>query len=137
MALVEVGQDLGVAAAPEDVTVGDEPGAHVLVVVELAVLHPPDVARLVRERLVTALDVHDAEPPDAEGDAVRLVGAAVVRAAVRHRVGHAVEDVGRNHLTWLTAELDDTADPAHPASDASRAGKSHRPPPGQIAAVTT
>ena len=87
--------------------------AELVVVVELAVLDRPDRAVLVRERLVAALDVDDAQPPDAERDAGRRVRAAVVRAAVRHRVGHPVEDVGRDDPSRLAPDLDDSADPAH------------------------
>ena len=67
--LVEVREDLRVAAARE--TGGRRaraPRRSVDVVVELAVLDRPDRSVLVRERLVAALDVDDAEAPRAERD---------------------------------------------------------------------
>ena len=69
--LVQVREHLGVAAAAKPMPVGREPAAQVVVVVQLAVLHRPDRAVLVRERLVTAVDVDDGQPPHAERDAVR------------------------------------------------------------------
>ena len=118
--LVEVRQDLRVAAARERVTASLEAGADVLVVVELAVLDRPDVPVLARDRLVTARDVDDAEPSDAERDALREVRPAVVRAAMRHGVRHAVEDVRRHDGPRLAAHLNDSADSAHGSSHASR-----------------
>src|SRR5262249_55468593 len=110
--LVEVREDLRVAAALEAMA-AEQLAPDVLVVVELAVLHRPDGAVLVADRLVAALDVDDAEPPHAERDAGLEVRAAVVRASVRHGVGHAVEHVRLDHRTWLTAYLDDSTNPAH------------------------
>src|SRR5262249_51190671 len=85
----------------------------VLVVVELAVLHRPDGAVLVADRLVAALDVDDAEPPHAECDARLEMRAAVVRAAVRHGVGHPVEHVRLDYEAGLAPGLDDSTDPAN------------------------
>ena len=129
--LVEVRQDLRVAAAREGVTGRAEALADVEVVVELAVLHAPDLARLVRERLVATLDVDDAQPADAERDAVDLVRPAVVRPAMRHRVRHAVEHVRRDDLARLPADLNDSTDSAHLVADGIRAASALRPPPGQ------
>ena len=47
--LVEVREDLGIAAAAEDVPLRRELRAESVVVVELAVLDAPDTAVLVRE----------------------------------------------------------------------------------------
>ena len=70
--------------------------AQLVVVVELAVLDRPDRAVLVRERLVAALDVDDAQPARRRARPRRRhVRAAVVRAAVRHRVGHPIEHLRR------------------------------------------
>jgi hypothetical protein len=113
VALVEVGEDLRVAPGPEDVPLRGELAPDLDVVVKLAVLDRPDLAGLVGEGLVAPVDVDDAEAPDAERDAVALVRPAVVRAAVRHRVGHAVERLGRYELPRLAADLDDSADAAH------------------------
>ena len=68
--LVEVRQDLGVAAAAQHVAARLELLAQRRVVVDLAVLRRPDAAALVGEGLVAALDVDDREPPGAERAAV-------------------------------------------------------------------
>ena len=41
------------------------------------------------------------------------VGAAIVRAAVRHDIGHRVEDDRRDHGPQLALDLDDSTDSAH------------------------
>ena len=111
--LVEVRQDLGVAAAREAVPAAPQVLTDRGVVVELAVLDRPDRAVLVREGLVPALDVDDAEAACTDRRARRDVRAAVVRATVRHRVGHAVEDVVRHDAPWLAPKLNNPANPAH------------------------
>ncbi len=118
--LVEVRDDLGVAAGLEPVPAARERCADVSVVVELAVLNGPDAPVLVGERLVTALDVDDAQATDAECDAVGGVGAAVVRPAMGHRVRHPVEDPRREHRARLAPQLNDSADPAHCATNGIR-----------------
>jgi hypothetical protein len=100
-----VRQDLGVAAGAESVPDRGQLPPDVEVVVQLPVLDGPDVARLVRDRLMPALHVDDAEPSDAEGDSVTKVRAAVVRPTVGHRVGHAVEDLGHDERSRLSADL--------------------------------
>ena len=64
--LVEVGEDLGVAAAAQHVAARAQLVTQGVVVVDLAVLGAPDAAALVGERLVAALDVDDREPAGAD-----------------------------------------------------------------------
>jgi hypothetical protein len=91
--LVEVREDLGVAAAAEHVAAIPQPLAQRGVVVDLTVLRRPDATALVRERLVAALDVDDREAPGAERAAVGRDEARVVGPAVLHDVGHRPQDV--------------------------------------------
>ena len=112
-------------------TGGGELGVQGLVVVELAVLHRPDGAVLACDRLVAAGDVDDREPPHPERHTGRLVGAAVVRAAVLERVGHAVEHPRGEQGARLTAELHRSTDPAHPGANARRSPAATRRPNGQ------
>jgi hypothetical protein len=63
----------------------------VVVVVQLTVLHCPDPFVLVRERLVSTLDVDDAQPADTERDSISRVRTTIVWTAMRHCVGHPVE----------------------------------------------
>ena len=62
---------------------------------------------------MAALDVDDAEPARADRGAGRDVRAAVVRAAVRHRVGHPVEDAVGQDVPRLAPDLDHPANAAH------------------------
>ena len=111
--LVEVRDDLGVAAGAEAVPACGQLGSQGLVVVELAVLDRPDEAVLACDRLVAAGHIDDREPAHPEGDPGRLVGAAVVGAAVLERVGHPVEHPRGKRQPRLAAELHRSADPAH------------------------
>ena len=111
--LVEVGEDLGVAAATEAVAAPAQVVPNGVVVVQLAVLDRPDRFVLVSERLMTVGDVDDAQTADAERDAGSREEAAVVRAAVGHHVRHALEHFACDDLPRGAADLDDTADSTH------------------------
>ena len=113
VALVEVRQDLGVAAARERVPSRSKLAPELGVVVELAVLDRDDRAVLVQDRLVATLDVDDREPTHAERDPGRHEGPAVVGAAVSHDVGHDVQRFLREELARLPSDLNDAADSAH------------------------
>jgi hypothetical protein len=106
--------------------VAGELSAQLQVVVELTVLDCPDPPVLVADRLVTALDVDDAEPADAECDPVDEVGAAVVGPAVGHDVGHPVERLGAHDRARVAADLNDTADSTHAVAEATRAAPVER-----------
>src|SRR5439155_17408170 len=80
--LVEVRQHLGIAPGSEAVPPSFERGAKRSAVVDLAVAHRDDVARLVAERLGAARDVDDGEPPAAEGGLAADRGTIAVRSAV-------------------------------------------------------
>ena len=106
-------KDFGVASAAKSMSRSLELAAQELMVVELAVLNRPHLAALVREGLVPALDVDDAEPAYAEGDSSIDVGSTVVRAAMSHDVGHPIERGRLDYRPRLPADLDDSADSAH------------------------
>jgi hypothetical protein len=63
--LVEVGEDLGVAAGREPVPAATELVPDRFVVVELAVLDRGDGSVLAEDRLMAAADVDDRKPADA------------------------------------------------------------------------
>ena len=111
--LVEVGQDLRVATAPECMSSAHEAATQLLVVEQLAVLNGPDRVILVRERLMAALDVDDAEPTSGNRDARRAEASAVVGAAVHHRLGHALELSRHEQRTRRARDLYRPADAAH------------------------
>ena len=106
-------QDLGVAPATEAVPARDELAANRVVVVQLAVLDRPDAFELVRERLMAAVDVDDAEAANAERDARSRVEPPVVRPAVCHHVRHAHDDVAVDERPLRAPDLGDAADTAH------------------------
>jgi hypothetical protein len=111
---------LGVAVRPEHVAVAQELCAHLVVVVELAVLDRPDVTCLVGQRLMPSLDVDDAQTSNAERDAVLLKDPAVVGSPVRHQIRHPVEAFRLDNGTRLAPHLNDSADPAHDENQDSR-----------------
>ena len=65
------------------------------------------------------LDVDDAEPPDAERDAVCQVRAAVVGTSVRHQSVIQSSEPGSMTGRGSPADLDDSADPAHASAQLS------------------
>ena len=69
-----------------------------LVVVDLAVEDDPDRAVLVRDRLVAAVEIDDAEAAHAERDAVADVHTLIVGAAMRHGAAHGANLVLVNRL---------------------------------------
>src|SRR6266508_2649874 len=85
---VEMDDGFGVAVRAEDVTVALEVAAQFAVVVDLAVEDDPDGAILVRDGLVAAIQVDDAEAPHADGDAVPDVHALIVGTAMHHCAAH-------------------------------------------------
>ena len=106
-------EDLRVAARAERVAGVLQVLTDVDVVVELAVLDRPDRSALVRDRLMPALDVDDAESANTERNAVLQVYAAVVRASMRHDIGHDAEPLLGDHRSRRSRHLDDAADSAH------------------------
>ena len=128
--LVEVRDDLGVAAGQEPVPAAFKSRPDLAVVVELSVLDGPDPPVFVAERLMTALHVDDAEAAHPESDAVGQIRAAIVGPAMRHDVRHPVERLGGDRWARLPAQLDDSADSAHGSSNASRGAKTGRRPIG-------
>src|SRR5262249_8704977 len=124
---VEVHEHLRVGAGAEHVTAPLEIGPELLEVVDLAIAHDPEVLVLVRDRLMSAADVDDAEPPHAERDPRRDVATLVVRTAVLDDPADPGQDLARGLM--LPAEADDAVDAAH--------GSAHRPGFGAALRRTT
>lgn len=106
-------RELGVASSLETAA-GSQCRAGSVVVVVLAALDRPDPLILARDRLVSSLDIHDAQLPDTERGAGALVRPPVVRAVMCYRVRHPVQRFGRHDLARVAAHLYDAADTAHP-----------------------
>ena len=98
---VEPGERLGpvcVEQQQRDLVVGvgqrlraAEPGAHVLVVVDLAVADEPEPALGVLERLLAVLEVDDRQPPMAKPGVADLDRSGVVGPAVGDTLEHPLE----------------------------------------------
>ena len=119
MALVEMGQHLGIAAAAEHVPLALENTPQFEVVVKLAVLNCPDPAAFVSDWLVASLDVDDTQPANSKGSAVGEIKTTVVRPSMRHHIGHSAQPFLGDKRTRRAFDLDDSADAAHRSSKAS------------------
>jgi hypothetical protein len=110
--LVEVRDDLGVAAAAEAVPLGLQVLAQLRVVVDLAVDDDGDLAVLVRHRLAARLgQIDDREPAVAERDGAVGVEAEAVGPAVHHRGREELDGSSRRRV--LRAPRERPGDPAH------------------------
>ena len=124
LVLVEVHDDLGVAAGGERMARADEPPAQLRVVVDLPVEHDRDRAVLVEDRLVSGLKVDHPQPLDPETGAFAQVGAARVRTTVLEFCAH-VLDQRRVDRAPVCHDL--AHDPAHQAATSAPAAESSAP----------
>jgi hypothetical protein len=88
-----------------------ELGPKLTVVVDLAVVDDHHRPVLVRDRLLAAVEIDDAEPPIGETERPVDVKAVVIGAAVPNRLGHVGEHAGFDRVVRPVPE--DPADPAH------------------------
>ncbi len=101
----------GIRACRECVAAIDKLLTKFRVVVNLAIEHHPNPAVFVRDRLVSASNVYDAEPAEAEADSWSYVNTFVVRAAMNDRIGHSPHELLRDLFSAF--EFKDAADSAH------------------------
>ena len=113
LALVQVRDHLGVAAAREPMPLPLERAPQLDVVVQLPVLRRPHRARLVRHRLVAAGEIDDRKPAHPQRDPRCQMRAAIVRPAMSHQIGHPIEQRTRKRRARLTLELDRSTNTAH------------------------
>ena len=111
--LVEVDEDLGVAAGGEAVAGALEIVPQRRVVEDLAVLHDVHGAVLGRDRLAAAGEVDDRQPPRGEGHRPGDGRRRVIGAAVDERRAHRLQ---RRRVDGAAVEGGETADPAHALS---------------------
>src|SRR4029077_6069742 len=97
------------------------------VVVDFAVQHDPEPAILVRNGLMAAGQVDDAESPEPEANAFATIDALVVRAAMDDGFVHAMDDFLRERLAALIFE--------NAANSAHARCPSLRPRPGGVKQV--
>src|SRR5581483_10475542 len=114
--LVEMRQHLCVAARAQAVSARNEAVTQCSVVEDLAVLGRPDLAGLVGEGLMAQRDVDDAQASGADRGAGDQAGAAVVRTAMAHGVGHPVQRGLRDRTTRRTIDQERACDSAHEPS---------------------
>ena len=120
--LVQVQRDLTIRARAQPVAAALEIALHALVVVELAVRDDPGGLVLVRDRLIAAREVDDAEARVPERDAAvgRDPGLLTVGAAMMQRAHGALQSLDGN-LAALTKDRNDSAHlPCSPNGGLSR-----------------
>ena len=127
--LVEMDDDLDVAAAREDVALALELGAQRLEVVDLTVAHHPHRAVFVGDRLVAGGEVDDRQTAHAETYSGRAPEAFVVGAPMLDRIGHQAQLVDRD---GSTVEANDARDSAHGYLTAESRGTPRRRESGRI-----
>jgi hypothetical protein len=83
------------------------------VIVQLTILDHINGGILVYDRLMTAVDVDDAQAPDSERNPILDVKTSIVRASVGHHVCHLVESVTRDDRPRTAGDLYDACDSTH------------------------
>ena len=113
--LVAVDEDLGIAAAAEDMSARDELRAQIEVVVDLAVERDPDGAVLVAHRLRAGRgEIDDGQAAMTEGDGAVDVHAGAVGSAVRNDLRHARDQIAVGGPGEIAVQ--EAADAAHAGS---------------------
>src|SRR5262245_60650083 len=82
-------------------------------VVELAVLNRHDLGVLAENGLMSAVDVDDGKSPHTECNAGSAIRAPVAWTAMTHDVRHRVQGPLGQDVSWRSADLGNSADPAH------------------------
>jgi hypothetical protein len=85
--LIKVDQSFSVAVRPEVMAAPRQIGAQLEVIVNLAIEDDLDGIVLVRDGLMTARQIDNAQPPDAEADSRFLEKALVIRPSMFQRAG--------------------------------------------------
>src|SRR6266851_309010 len=94
--LVEMNNDLGVGLCREFVAPSNQFLTKMLKVVDLAVKNDPDRSILIRDRLMTGMQINDAEASHAEAYIGANEKAVVVRTAMDNRRAHAADVLRRD-----------------------------------------
>ena len=118
LALVQVRQDLGVAAAREPVPILLQLPVQLEMVVQLPVLGRPDRPLLVPHRLMAAGHIHDRQAPRPQRHPRRLIRAPIIRPPMRQHIRHPVQHTRREHRPRLTTNLNHPTNPAHAPTEA-------------------
>jgi hypothetical protein len=109
--LVEMKDGFGVALGAIAVTTRFKIGAQVAVVVNFSVVNDPKAFVLVRNGLVTCLEVNDAEPPHRQSDVPFHKKAVIVRPTMLDSAAHLGQRVAVRSLPGVPVE--DSADSTH------------------------
>jgi hypothetical protein len=108
---IEVDDRFGVGVGREAMATGDQVVPKLRVIVDFPIEHPPYLAILVGNWLVTTFNIDDAEAPESKSDPRTQVDAFIIWAAMDHRLGHLVNEAVGNLPALL--EFIDSANPAH------------------------
>src|SRR5580700_2701843 len=91
--LVEVDDSFRIAARAVSVSPGFQSSAQLGVVVDFAVVDDPNILALVGQRLMTCLDVNDAQPPHGQAHILLHEKTVIVGTTVRDALIHARQHV--------------------------------------------
>src|SRR5215471_15129873 len=86
--LVCVNDDLGVAFGTELVTLFKQFPAQCFVVPYFPVKHDPDIADLIRDRLMAAIQVYDAQTSITQAGGCIYIGPTLIWSAMRDKSSH-------------------------------------------------
>src|SRR5262245_1501088 len=109
--LVGVDNRLSVAVRAEDVALRQQRRTQRLIVPDLTIEGDPDVAALIGHRLVSASQIDDAKPRDAQADLPVEVYPTIVRPSMGEHSRHALDNIWRD---WFSAlGVADATDATH------------------------
>jgi hypothetical protein len=111
-----MGEHFSVAVRREPMAEGPKLVLKLRVVEDLAVLHHPIAAALVRQRLIAGGEVDDREPRVDHPEMTVGVKAGPVRATMTQLARHGAEQLARSVLPWPTIDSRHTAHASIPPS---------------------
>jgi hypothetical protein len=111
MLLVEMKDSLGVALRAVRMTLRFQPAPKLAVVINFSVEDDPDIARCVRKRLLSGMQVNHTQPPHPQSDIFVQEHTVVVGAAMRHAAIHGLKRLALDLLPFFDNE--DSAYSAH------------------------
>ena len=103
-----------IGAGGELVAASDEIASEIGVVVDLAIENDNDRSVFIKDRLLSAAEVDDAQPSMAEADVVLDKITVIIRTAMRLSRCHALDEAALDGFSRV--EVDDPANPAHKLS---------------------
>jgi hypothetical protein len=92
--LIEMDQDFNIGLRAKAVSLCNHFISELAMIEDLAVTNQKDGLILIRQRLVASKQVNDTQPPETESNTIIDKISAIVRATMRKRLRHCLDDVG-------------------------------------------